>query len=252
MHGRFTAFKEHVADEAKRRVVVPVDRRAPTRHRLGSLRSRRRSARLPRRTRMATRVPALLRRATRRHRACLIANAALCLGTLDRQSSPVAPSHAAPGRRRQSAGRPSGATSRLPAAAGSAARDARALGALSRVRHRLRNRRARPARRAAAHAGGAPRGELHLLDLIVGRPRLRRDEPVDRRPRVRVRNALAPRTPDPVGSAEASREAAEGAAAGAAAGSAELRGVEPASPATSQRAIWCRTRERGTLNRMSS
>ena len=62
MHGRFTAFKEHVADEAKRRVVVPLDRRPPTRHRRRSLRARRRSARLPRRTPLATRLPALLRR----------------------------------------------------------------------------------------------------------------------------------------------------------------------------------------------
>ena len=41
MHGRFTAFKEHVADEANRRVVVPLDRRPPTRrrHRFSSLSS---------------------------------------------------------------------------------------------------------------------------------------------------------------------------------------------------------------------
>ena len=75
----------------------------------------------------------------------------------------------------------------LPATAGGAARDARALGALPRLRNRLRNRRARAAGRAAAHAGGARRVERDLLDLAARRPGLRRVEPLDRRPRVGLR-----------------------------------------------------------------
>ena len=75
----------------------------------------------------------------------------------------------------------------LPAPAGSAARDARALGALPRLRHRLRNRRARPPGRPPADAAGTARPERDLLDQPDGRPRLRPDRARHRGPLVRLR-----------------------------------------------------------------
>ena len=144
-------------------------RSAPTRHRHGSLRSRGRSARVPR---CAT-TGAPCTRATPTCvlvgiGACLIANAALCLANADLQSRRV-------WRRRttertgrgRALGRVPALPLRLPAPAGSAARDARALGALPRLRHRVRDRRARAPGGAIPHARGPPRGELDLLDLIV-------------------------------------------------------------------------------------
>ena len=154
--------------------------------------------------------------------ACLIANAALCLGTLvfNRRAW----------RRRTAAGQAGGRALggvpplplRLPAPAGGAARDARAVGALPRLRDRVRDRRARAPGRAAAHARGAARGELDLLDLAARRPRLGRDEPLDRRPRFRLRER--PRAAElraraeaaaasPAEAAEAEAEAAEAAEA---------------------------------------
>ena len=51
----------------------------------------------------------------------------------------------------------------------------------------LRDRGARAPGRAAAHARGGARGELDLLDLVLGRPGLRRDQPVRRGSRLGIR-----------------------------------------------------------------
>ena len=75
----------------------------------------------------------------------------------------------------------------FPRLAGGAAGDARALGALPRLRDRVRDRRAGAAGRAAAHAGGARAGEHALLDRPERRPRLGPDLARDRRPRGRLR-----------------------------------------------------------------
>ena len=119
--------------------------------------------------------------------ACLIANAALCLGTLvfNRRAWRRRT------RRRTGGGRALGGvpplSHRLPTPAGGAARDARALGALSRLRHRLRDRRARAAGRAAPHARSARRVERDLLDLSARRSRVGCVEPLDRRSRIGLR-----------------------------------------------------------------
>ena len=76
---------------------------------------------------------------------------------------------------------------RLPATPGGAAGNARAVGALPRLRDRIRDRRARPAGSAPAHARGAERAELDLLDQPDRRPRLGPDRTRDRRPLVGVR-----------------------------------------------------------------
>ena len=76
---------------------------------------------------------------------------------------------------------------RLPAPRHRAGRVARALGALSRLRDRVRDRGARPAGGAAAHAGGARHGEHALLDRAARRPRLGPDVDEHRRPRVGLR-----------------------------------------------------------------
>ncbi len=68
---------------------------------------------------------------------------------------------------------------RLPPAPGGAAGDARAVGAVPRLRHRVRNRRARAPGCAPPHARGAARPEHDLLDQPDRRPRL------GRRPRSR-------------------------------------------------------------------
>ncbi len=118
---------------------------------------------------------------------CLVANAVLCLGTLlfNRRAW----------RRRSRSGQEeaerwdgvSALPLGLPASAGGTACDARALGALSRLRDCVRDRGARAPGRAAAHARGGARGELDLLDLVLGRPGLRRDQPVRRGSRLGFR-----------------------------------------------------------------
>ena len=75
----------------------------------------------------------------------------------------------------------------LPAPGRGAAGIARALGALPRLRDRVRDRRARAAGRSAAHARGDPPGELDLLDQPRRRPRQRRERARDRRPQLRLR-----------------------------------------------------------------
>ena len=75
----------------------------------------------------------------------------------------------------------------LPAAPGGTAGDARALGALPRLRDRVRDRRPCAPGRAHRDARGDGPGELDLLDLGGWRPRERRLGNVDRRPRIRVR-----------------------------------------------------------------
>ena len=75
----------------------------------------------------------------------------------------------------------------FPAARHRAAGDAAALGAVPRVRDRLRHRRARAPGRAAPHARGAGRGELDLLDQPARRPRLGRERARHRRPLVGLR-----------------------------------------------------------------
>ena len=157
MHGRFTSFKDAVAGRGR-----PARRGSgrPARSRSSSRRS---SSLSPERLlvflavrRLAPRVPALLgRRCSSGSAPASIANAALCLGTLvfNRRAW-----------RRRTTARPGGGRAlggvpplplRLPAPAGGAARDARALGALPRLRHRVRDRRARAPGRAAPHARGA-------------------------------------------------------------------------------------------------
>ena len=127
-----------------------------------------------------------------------------------------------------------------------AARDARALGALPRLRHRVRDRRACPPGRAAAHARGAARRQLDLLDLARQRPRLGRREP--------RRSAISPPASAPR-SRHRTRAGAEAAAASPAAvaeAAAVAAGRLPASRARSRRAIWCPALDRGTLTRTTS
>ena len=76
---------------------------------------------------------------------------------------------------------------RLPAPAGGAARHARAVGALPRLRDRVRDRRARPPGRTPPHAGGAAQPECDLLDHPDRRPWLGADRARDRRPLLRLR-----------------------------------------------------------------
>ncbi len=88
-----------------------------------------------------------------------------------------------------------------------------ALGALPRLRDRLRHRRTRAAGGAAAHARGARAGQHALLDRPARRPRLGPDLARDRRPRGRLRlGARAPVLRLVAASAEGS-PAAAGAAA---------------------------------------
>lgn len=76
---------------------------------------------------------------------------------------------------------------RLPAAEGGSAGNARAVGALPRLRHCVRDRGTRPARRAAAYARGAAQPEHDLLDQPHGRPRVRTQCARDQRPQRRLR-----------------------------------------------------------------
>ena len=113
------------------------------------------AARLPRRARLATRVPALLGRPARRHRRVSHRERR----ALPRHARVQPPRVAAPNARGAGRGGALGGVSPLPlglpAPAGSTAGDARALGALPRLRHRVRDRRARPPGSAAPHAGSA-------------------------------------------------------------------------------------------------
>ena len=116
---------------------------------------------------------------------------------------------------------------RLPAAAGGAARDARAVGALPRLRHRVRDRRARAPGRAHRDAGGARAGLVDLLDLAERRPRLGRD--------LARRSATSPR-----GSARRSRRrrpARAAAAAASRAAAAAAAAAEAAAPGKSLRDV---------------
>ena len=105
--------------------------------------------------------------------------------------------------------------------------DARALGALPGLRDRVRDRRAGAPGRAAAHAAGAARPELDLLDHPVRRPRLRRDVTRDRRP---VARASARRSPRPPPRARAAASPAAAAAAAEAAEAAPGRAGDHGSP----------------------
>ena len=155
---------------------------------------------------------------------------------------------------------------RLPASPGGTARDARAVGALPRVRHRLRDRRARAAGRAAPHARGArtSRARSTGSHRTATSARARRAcRSATSRPASAARSRR--RTPARAEAAAASPGAEAGAVA--AAGSAESCAVEVRRADsiaksrtlvgrlgcdTSRRAIWCRASERGTLSRMSS
>ena len=222
MHGRFTAFKEHVADEAGRLSwfrstgAIPLVVAVVLFALVGGL---------------------LVFFAVRHWRpvyprysdillvgigACMIANAALCLGTLDLQPPRCGAVARRPGRRRPSAGRRSGATS--PTSRG------------------CRKRRPRRSRSGSATSSTASRSEspsacCRERNCTCRRPSTRRAPSTgshrgatSAQARRACRSATSRpgsealslhRTRDPVGSAAASREAAEGAAAGAAAGSAE-------------------------------
>ena len=110
----------------------------------------------------------------------------------------------------------------LPAAPGGTAGDARALGAVPRLRDRVRDRGARAPGRASAHAGGAARPELALLDHSDRRPRVGPVRTRDRRPLLGLRLGARTAGLAPAASAAASRAAAEAAEAVAGAGPGEV------------------------------
>ena len=154
------------------------------------LRPRGRSAGLPRRARLAPRLPALLgrlarrrRRVSHRERRALLRDARLQPPRVERRTRA--------GRRRPSAGRRSAATS--PTSRG------------SRRRRRRRSTSGSATSCTASHSASRSacsgrsctcpkrsRGEHDLLDLAARRPRLGRVEPLDRRPRIRLRQRARP------------------------------------------------------------
>ena len=154
MHGRFTSFKEHVADETGRltwfrsKGAIPLVVATVLFALVGG------APRLPRRAAVAPRVPALF------GRRCSSASAPASSRT-PRSASARSCSTAVRGggaRGRSGGGRALGGVPPLPlglpAPPGGAARNARAMGALPRLRDHVRDRRARAAGRAAPHARG--------------------------------------------------------------------------------------------------
>ena len=131
MHGRFTSFKNAVAAEADRRSWFRSTGAIPLVLAIAAVRDRRRRPRVPRSARLAARLPALLGRPARRGRRMPHRER----GALPRHARLQPPRLAPANARRAGGGRALGGVPPLPlglpAAPGGAARDARALGALS-------------------------------------------------------------------------------------------------------------------------
>ncbi len=223
MHGRFTSFKNARVGRGRRPVVVPLDGCDPARRARSSLFALAGGLLVylgvddwrPVYPRYSDVAPRRARRVPHRERRALPRHAHL-------QPTRLAQRHAGrPGGGRALGGLPP-LPLRLPATAGGAAGDPRALGAVPRLRDRVRDRRARAAGRAAAHARGARRSRARSTGsrrtATSGRARL---EHVDRRPRVGLRRRaraaeLRARAEAAAASPAAEEVAAEAAEAGSA------------------------------------
>ena len=164
MSKRFTAFKASVTAEVRKRRWFASMGARPARRRCARLRAGRRGLGLPRDRRLALGLPPL----ERRRPACPGRVRVPQRGHADRRAHP-AEALAPPLARGRDRGGALGGLPPLPdglsAARRGTARLAGAVGALPRLRDRLRHRRARAAGRAPAHARAARAGQLDLLDL---------------------------------------------------------------------------------------
>ena len=134
-----------------------------------------------------SRLSALERRRPPRPRVRVVRERRRAPRRVDPAEALAAPDRRARRSRRSAGTRSAGTCTDFPRLAGGAAGDARAVGALPRLRDRVRDRRPRPPGGPPRDARGDGAGELDLLDLRPRRPRRRRVGDVDRRPRLRLR-----------------------------------------------------------------